>query len=295
MENTSVPDSIARRCPKHNRWLVLDVPFLAWRNYHVMGFLRHGEDPTGIAYGVLRDVRSFQDRHGTTNVAFCFDAPPSKRAQVYPAYKLNRKRGSLTPEEAASKYAVAKQIDRLRDELLPEVGFRNVFHQAGYEADDVIASVVQRSVIAPDEAVIVSADKDLYQLLSGQVTIWNVLPNGKPKLVTAQSFRDEYGIAPRQWIDVKAIAGCTSDNVRGVRGVGEVRACQWLRGELKPASKALQAIRDGGEVIEQNRQLVKLPYPGTKVFALRPDEITVAKWRAVAAKLGITTIRDFVA
>jgi len=115
--------------------------------------------------------------------------------------------------------------------------------------------------------------------------IWN----GKMMLTEAWLI-GEYGIAPSQWADVKAIAGCSSDGVEGVRGVGEKTAAKFLRGNLKPASKAHQAIVAGNNVWRRNLPLVRLPFPGVGKFDLESD--SELDWNPTFYKLGMSSLEQ---
>jgi len=270
-----------------NTHLILDTNNLCHRAFHALGDLSHEGIRTGMVYGVLRDVLYLQDLYATDRVVFCFDRGRPKRLDDCADYKGRRRRG--TEEEMDARAEVNVQIKRLRTKYLPAIGFRNVFSQAGYEADDVIASVCG-DLPEGDGGIVVSTDGDLYQLLSAdRVVIWN--PR-KRKPVTQASFTAERGIGPSMWPHVKAIAGCPSDNIAGVRGVGEKTAVKFLTGRLKSESKAFGRIVADDPLVERNLKLTRLPYPGVDRFALREDEVTPGRWERVARKLGMASLCD---
>ncbi len=245
-------------------WLILDVSNLAWRAHHAVGRLSHAAKNTEVLFGVLRDVLVLQKVHVTNRVAFCFDRGPSLRRKLLPAYKSNR-------EPRPERKDVRAQISRLRREILPLIGFRNVFSQPGYEADDLVASAVA-AVPRPGRSIVVSGDKDLLQLLSDRVCVWNVQ---KKATFTKADLREAFGVSPKEWVAVKAIAGCSTDCVPGVDGVGEKTAARWLRGELNPETATAAAIYRWHENgLTAARKLVKLPFPGLRPVRLRDDEVT---------------------
>ena len=129
--------------------------------------------------------------------------------------------------------------------------------------------------------VIVSTDRDLYQLLrQDRVSVWDPL---KKKPVTERSFTMKYGIGPDEWAPVKAIAGCP-----GVKGVGEKTAIKYLTAEMNMNTKTYVKIMKAGDLIARNLKLVELPFAGVRRFVLsRTDEVTKEKWRAVLERLGI--------
>lgn len=274
------------------KWLAIDGNYLAWRAYHTTGQLDNG-----VVYGVLRDALSFAELHAADAVAWCFDRGTPKRKLIYPTYKANRT-SSKDPLIAENYNEVRRQILELRTKILPGLGFNNVLSQEGYEADDMIAQVVysvmgenwKRS--APHKAytfstVIVSADHDLYQLIDPQTVCWN--PTTK-EVMNRQRMEKDFGVCPEQWAEVKAIAGCKSDNVRGVVGVGEFTACRYVNGTLPAKSKAYQKIVAAQDLIDLNLGVVRLPFPGAKEFVPQKDEVSPGRWREVVRKLGMPSL-----
>jgi len=172
------------------------------------------------------------------------------------------------------------------------IGFRNVFVQKGYESDDIIASICcQKNKSIDNEFVIISSDKDLYQCISPSVSFYNPQTS---KILTFQGFKKKYGIESYEWGNVKSLAGCTTDNVKGIEGIGEIRAIQFLNGNLNPKSKAMQNIKnpDSDEILFRNQKLVILPFEGTQQFKLRRDNLSEQGWRQVTKMLGMKSIRD---
>jgi 5'-3' exonuclease len=179
-------------------------------------------------------------------------------------------------ERQRENLRIAKsQFDDLIEDVLPGMGFKNVFDQNGYEADDLIAWIVNRF---PENYVIVSSDEDLWQLLRKErgleISQWNY-----KELMTEEKFTKKYGLHPRQWAEVKAIAGCSSDNVEGIRGVGEPTAVKFLNKVLKDG-KAKKAIEQGQAVIDRNWNLVTLPFSGEKMICVEDiveDELYIGE------------------
>lgn len=259
-------------------WLILDCDNLIWRSYYGLKG-RLGQDSKTIrselTYQFLRDVLSLQKIHATKRVVFCFDHIARRRQLIYKDYKKNRKIDKNDPEHF-NKKIVKRQLERLKTEILKEVGFRNIFYQAGYESDDIIAAVCQ-NLGRWDRGIIISSDMDFYQLLSKRVMIWHPV---KREAVTKKSFQRKYGIPPDQWAIVKAIAGCGGDNVRGIEQVGETTAIRYLRKELMESSKAFKSIesREGQRIIKRNLKLVSLPFQGVEVLKPKDDRLSRSSW-----------------
>lgn len=267
--------------------LLVDISYLSYRSYHSTGRLSYEGEPTGVMFGVLRDVDAMIEMFGATQCVMAFDSGgPGLRGQILPTYKGNRDAGK-TEEEIEAKEQLYIQITKLRTKVFPALGFRNIFKCRGYEADDIIAYCADR-IRGDDEAVIITSDEDLFQCLRNNVRWYSP---GSKRLVTSASFAEEWGIDPCQWPDVKAFAGCSTDNVPGIDGIGEKTAAKWFRGQLKPTSKAYQLISANIQVHLQNIKLVRLPFPGIEVPALVPDELTNERRIRVHQELGIRANR----
>jgi DNA polymerase-1 len=260
--------------------LVLDVSYLAYRSWHAMGELSHKGQRTEVIFGVLRDILTFQEVFDCKRIVFAFDVGKSFRCVDYPGYKASRYvKNDERPE-------LQKQLRLLRKEILPDIGFRNILWQKGYEADDLIASFCL-NIPKNREVIIVSADKDLYQLLNHNVVIYN--PQSKSTM-DKQAFVEKFKVEPSSWADVKAIAGCKTDEVDGVAGVAEITAAKFLTGQLDNQSKAFAAIVTNNHIWKRNLPIVSIPYPGTLVPDFWKDEVTVDRWQKVMKRYGIQNL-----
>jgi len=277
----------------NNTWLILDTDYLCHRARWSMKDLSWKGAATGVVYGVLQSVLHLQERFQTDKIAFCFDSHVSKRREIYPAYKANHKnRQPMTEEEEAFEKEYRRQVVKLRKEYLPEIGFRNVFWQSGYESDDLMAAICQNyySHYRADPMIIITADQDLFQWIRGNVNIYN--PQ-KRELWTLQTFYKRYGIKPQSWVSVKCLAGCPSDNIKGVRGIGEKTAILYMSGRLSENTKAYKRIRSWIQTKEARTTalIVELPFPGTIIPKLQKNEISTEGWDSVCRKLGFKSLR----
>jgi len=271
------------------RYLILDCNYLAHRAKHVFGELSDKGSATGVVYGFLKDILILRERFDTNRFVFCWDYGKNIRLKSYPPYKQNRRVEVLEDDEQEFEDAFHLQVDQLREIYLYTIGYRNVFFQKGYESDDVIAMVCKTLVPYLEEGIIVTADQDLFQLIRRNIDWYN--PRSK-ELMTRVKFKKTFGIPPRKWAKVKAIAGCTSDNVKGIAGVGEITALKYLCKELKKTTKAYKNIKAGWKtVVLRNRPLVELPYKGTKPTRLVEDKVTQKGWDKVTKALGMRGIR----
>jgi DNA polymerase-1 len=269
-------------------WMLLDVNNLAYRAAFTTGRLSHGGDPTGVAFGIFRDIKQLKDRFSPHGFCFCFDHGKSLREKEFPYYKETRRKKKHTPEQQELRDSCRRQVEKLKFEWLGEMGYRNLFFHEGYEADDIIASVVH-NLDENEEAVIVSGDEDYYQLISQKVIVFH--PRGQ-KVVNLKSFKALYGIHPRRWSLVKAIGGCVGDDVPGVVGVAEKTAAAYLRHGGLGDRKKEAAIKDylKSQQYQDSLKLVQLPYEGCPRFVPVDDDTDPRKIRAVMEKLGIRSL-----
>lgn len=268
--------------------VLVDLSYLAYRALYTMGDLSHDELPTGVIFGVLSQIRAAcEDPRVQSNRVLIFaDSKKSFRKRVFPDYK--RKRNDKTPEEWKAVSIMRDQRSLLEKEILPTIGFP-VYRQTGLESDDLIAwtarDLTHSLHTGPQkQAVIITADGDLFQCIS-EVVHW--FDPGRNAYHTPASILFTRGIDAHRWGEVKSIAGCQTDNVPGVPGVGETTAIQYLLKTLPPGYKRAQAIIDNGEVIKRNRDLVVLPHRKTKPLELRDPEYRPEEFFKVCEKYGL--------
>ncbi|MGN0602094.1 MAG: DNA polymerase I [Oscillospiraceae bacterium] len=146
-------------------------------------------------------------------VAVAFDLKsPTFRHKANAAYKANRKG---MPEELAQQMPLIK-------ELLTDLGIR-IVECEGYEADDILGTLSRIFADSGNECCILTGDRDSFQLVDDRVTV-HLAGTKETKVYTPDRIMEEYGVAPRQMIEVKALMGDSSDNISGVKGIGEKTA-----------------------------------------------------------------------
>ncbi len=272
-----------------NNWIILDCHYLAHRARYSRGKLSYDGESTGVIFGMLSDFKYLSDQLQSDNFAFCFDSSESKRERIFKGYKKKRKDKQFTEDEEAEYKAMKKGIRIIRDEILPKFGERSIFMESGFEADDLIASLV---ISNPKELfTIVSADHDLYQLLhTGRVSIFNPVTK---TVMTEKLFKETYGINPSMWATVKAIAGCTSDSIPGIKGIGEGKAIQFLLGEGSDKTKELCTAFCVTKVYKRNLRLTTIPIEGTPVLQLKKRKTQPrAVWNNVCRERGIHILQN---
>lgn len=264
---------------------VIDSNYICYRSVYTTNSLSYGNVRTGVIFGFLNQLLSIGRKLNADAYVFCWDSRKSIRKEHYPFYKEGRSKKDLSEDERMMWKEVYKQFNMIRHRVLPALGFNNNVLQSGYESDDTIAQIL-RVCVPETKPTVVTSDDDLLQLLTA-CDIYNVQ---KDHIMTAQEFQNNYNIDPVTWVEVKKIAGCSSDNVPGVKGVGETKALQYIRGEMKKDSVLYKRIKDPSSqsIIERNDWLVRLPLPGTKLPSLRFDEALDEKGlREVCKRYGI--------
>lgn len=267
------------------KWLLLDVSYLCHRAYHTGKELSWKGKSTGVIFGFLKSISAFKDQFETDDVVFCFDSLISHRKLLMGGYKAKR-HSDKTPEEVEAYNLFCGQVLSLRNRYLFEIGFKNVAYFDGFEADDVIASLAL-NLPRDQEAVIVSADRDLWQCLRPNVSMYS--PHQRREC-TYEGFMSEHGYTPSKWAVVKAIAGCSSDEVPGVRGVGELTAERFVQGKLQGGSRLHRLIVGNKVIVRRNRRLVELPFEGCPLYRLQEDDLSSAGWRRVCGELGMKSL-----
>jgi DNA polymerase-1 len=262
------------------RLLLLDGHSLAYRAFFALpteNFRTTTGQITNAVYGFTSMLINLLRDEQPTHVAAAFDVSRKTfRAEAFAAYKANR---STTPDEFRG------QVSLIRDVLgtlrVP------VLEKEGYEADDVIATVVTRAEPEGFDVLVCTGDRDALQLVTERVTV--LYPRkGVSELTrfTPQAVAEKYGLSPEQYPDYAALRGDPSDNLPGIPGVGEKTAAKWIRefGSLgvlidrvdEVRGKVGDALRENLAAVLLNRQLTEL-VRDVEIPAV-PADLVLAPW-----------------
>ena len=207
------------------RLFLIDGHALAYRTYFALSRIGDGSrfttrsgEPTAGVYGFASVLLRLLSEEHPEYLAVSFDTGRTFRDDIYPEYKATR---SKMPED------MVPQLERIR-ELVQAFGIP-IFEKEGYEADDVLGSMARRAPRAGAHAIILTGDRDLLQLADENTTI----RLAGQRLSEAIDFGPQeviakLGIRPAQIVDYKALVGDPSDNIPGVRGIGEKTAIKLL-------------------------------------------------------------------
>ncbi|MEU0486417.1 5'-3' exonuclease H3TH domain-containing protein, partial [Streptosporangium sp. NPDC006013] len=242
--------------------LLLDGHSLAYRAFYALpeeNFSTTTGQTTNAVYGftsmlvnVLRDERP-------THVAVCFDrSEPTFRHEEYADYKANR---SASPDSFRSQMSLIHEVlDAVR---VPHLSL------AGYEADDLIATLATRAAEQGMNVLIVTGDRDALQLVDERVTVLMTRVGiSNMTRFTPEAVLEKYELTPAQYPDFAAIRGDSSDNLKNIPGVGEKTAAKWIRefGSLEELvnrvdevkGKVGDKLRDHLDQVLMNRRLTQL-------------------------------------
>jgi DNA polymerase-1 len=202
--------------------LMIDGHALTFRAYHALPNLTNSEGfPTGAIFGFFSMFLKALEDIKPTHALVAFDmSGPTFRHKMDGDYKAHR---PPVPDEI--NLQVPKIIEILEAMNMP------VFTKQGFEADDLLG-IISRLTPKNTFNIIATGDKDLYQLINGNTVIYRFKGFGgfsETALYDEKKFTDEYGIKPGQWVDFKGLRGDPSDNIPGVKGIGEKTGLELVR------------------------------------------------------------------
>ncbi len=255
-----------------------------FRAYHALPPLTRKSDglPVGAVSGfcnmlwkLLREARDTSVGDTPTHFAVIFDySSHTFRKEIYPEYKANR---SAPPEDLIPQFGLIRQATKAFN--LPCV------EKEGFEADDLIATYARLAEEAGAEVTIISSDKDLMQLVTPNVSMYDSM---KDKQIGIPDVIEKWGVPPEKMIDLQALTGDSTDNVPGIPGIGPKTAAQLLEefgdldtllaraGEIKQ-QKRRENILQYADQARISRQLVTLKKDtpidvGIEDFGLEPQD-----------------------
>ncbi len=238
--------------------------------------------PTNALLGFTRMlqklIRDVQAKH----IAVCFDTKePTFRHEQYVEYKAHRKE---CPEDLVPQLPYFRQV-------VAALGIP-AFEKAGFEADDIIATVAMNLAQKGLNVVIVSGDKDLTQLVNGGIKVWDAM---RDVHFTEKVVEEKFGVAPEQIVDFLALTGDSSDNIPGAKGIGPKTAQILLKhfgsvenllhnlqqveniAELRGAKGIQKKLESSVQAIELSKKLVTLDINVEPFTELRPEELLLGE------------------
>lgn len=243
-------------------FILVDGNALVHRAYHGIrpGLATTDGRPTTATYSFTQRFQKIINDYTPKYMAVCFDQGRSGRDEVYEGYKADREE---TPDE------LALQFDDIK-EIIKAYGV-SIIEKEGYEADDVIAAMTNKAIEQEFEVLIVTIDKDMFQLISPHVKVYRIgIGKAKDTVYDADKVEERYGVKPNLMADYLALAGDSVDNIPGVSGVGKKGAPKLINefGTVeniiqnvdKISGRYRKKIEDGQEDAKISKQLAALQY-----------------------------------
>ena len=201
--------------------MLIDGSSLIFRAFFALPNLSNNDGVmTNGVYGFLTMYRNAFDKYKPDYVLVAFDrSSKTFRNDEYKDYKANRDK---TPNELSYQFGILKDV-------LDSMGVKYT-DLDGFEADDIVGTYARVAKEAGDRAVLITGDRDYLQLVDDDILVY-LTKKGVSDTVeyTVEKIEEEYGITPKQLIDVKGLMGDKSDNIPGVDGIGEKRALDFIR------------------------------------------------------------------
>lgn len=272
------------------RYLLIDGNALVHRGFHAIPSLttKSGE-PTNAVYGftmiLLKAIKDLKPTH----IACSFDLKgPTFRHEEYVEYKAHR---AAAPDELYMQFDRVKEVVRALN--IP------IFEIQGYEADDVLGTLARDLTESNNnecEVMIATGDLDTLQLVNKCVKVYTLRKGlADTTIYDEKAVMERYGLKPEQMIDYKALRGDPSDNIKGVKGIGEKTASELIQkfGSLKELYKAIKSDKNIGEkikarplkLLEEGEADAELSYKLSKIITDVPIEIDVPAYEFTSKNL----------
>ncbi len=224
--------------------ILIDGFSLVFRAYHALqrtGMQSATGEPTFAVFAFANILTSLLDKHDPDAIAVVFDTPqPTFRHELYPEYKAHR---DAFPDD------LVPQIGRIKA-MITAMGLEQV-EMPGFEADDIIGTIAARESQDGHDILCVTSDKDYFQLVTDKVKILRPGKQvGEYDAYDADAVRTKFGVGPEHVIDALALIGDSSDNVPGVKGIGE--------------KTALPLVEQFGSIENLYEHLDQVDKPGTR-------------------------------
>jgi DNA polymerase-1 len=232
--------------------VLVDGDNLCWRNYYSLAEMSYNGMKTGAIFGTIKSLLAIYKKYEPESLWMTWTHSSNFRRQIYPEYKAGRKKQE-------DYYPQRNELEK----ILSYIGINQVMVH-GYEADDIIGAIAHDADQEKLKTLIVSADKDLLQLI-GHTTF--VLRSNK--LYNFLMVHEEFGCSPKNIPLHFGVVGDKSDNIQGVPGIGKVKIrklfekfgddlLRYILEDYNTDDKDLIKLKKHKSIIERNLKLIKL-------------------------------------
>ena len=269
--------------------VILDGYSLMYRAFHALQTPMTAPDgtPTNAVHGFVMMMLKVIEDERPDSLAVAFDLhAPTFRHKMFDGYKATRK---PMPDELRAQDPVIREL----------IGLMGVpiLEKEGYEADDILGAVGKYCEETGGEAVLVTGDRDSFQLSGAHTTILYTKKGITETVrVTPDYVRQTYGVEPRQLIDVKSLMGDASDNIPGIPGIGEKTALKLIQqyGSLADTLDKGAAEQKGKlrERLEGGRESAEMSYALAKIDRDAPIDVDPVAWRLGNIAAALPRLRE---
>lgn len=256
------------------RLVLVDGHAVMYRSFYAIPELSTAAGvPTNAVYGFIRVIRLLRQKLAPTHMISVFDGgTPPRRLALLDSYKAQR---PAMPEALRGQFALAEEY--LRRAGIP------CLRLPLEEADDVIATLAHRAGTDGSDVLVVTGDKDMYQLVNERIRM--VPPSDTDRIMTSDDVMTKTGVGPDKIVEWLALIGDTSDNINGVPGVGPKTAAKLLAqyGSVDGVFEGLAGVKSHGvrQALEQSREIV---YRNLQLVRLSRDLDCPLDWPAAAIR-----------
>ncbi|MFH0763517.1 MAG: DNA polymerase I [Candidatus Omnitrophota bacterium] len=246
------------------RLFLIDGNSFCYRAYYAIRPLSNSKgQPTNAIYGFLTMLNKIVKENKPDMLAVAFDLKgPTFRHKKYKEYKIHRK---PMPDDLVSQIPYIKKL----------VGANNIpiYEMEGYEADDVLATIAKKAESHDIETFIVTGDKDALQLVNPHIKVMSTHKEGL--IYDAKAVEEAYGVRPERMIDIMSLMGDATDNIPGVKGIGEKTAVELIGefGSLENLLKNADKIKSESrrKMLEDNKDMAIM----SKELAVLDTEVPI--------------------
>ena len=240
-------------CMQKNTFVLIDGNAILHRAYHAMPRFEINGRLVNAIYGFISILFSAIEKHHPEYLAVAFDVKgPTFRDKIFDEYKAKRIK---PPQEFYDQ--IPEVWDFVREMEIP------LLTKAGFEADDIIGTLAKRvnGDLGEGEVIIVTGDQDTLQLVDNRTKVaMPAMGKVKETLYDSLAVAGKFGLTPQQIIDYKALSGDASDNIPGVRGIGEKTATELLKefGSIEKIYEYLESFKIENSDIENSIKILNL-------------------------------------
>ena len=242
------------------RLFLIDATAYCYRAFYALkGLSTSSGQPTNAIYGFVNFLNKILKQENPEYLGVCFDVSRDTfRQRKFAEYKIQR---PPMPDDLTGQIPIIKQI-------IQAYGI-SIYEKAGFEADDLIASLAKKARQEGLDVVVISSDKDILQLVNKNLKVFNPYKDKKGIVYDSEKVLQQFGIKPCQMIDFISLTGDAADNIPAVKGIGEKTAARLIRDyesidgilanlrNIKP-QRLQEVLKENYQQIMLNRHLIKL-------------------------------------